>query len=97
MRRKMVALLTVAVGLGWSLVVTADNPAAAETTMVRSAAPSTDVSAQRRYRRVPPRVTVYPIYRPRLLYRQCTDWYVVEARATGPTVVPRIRCWWVRG
>jgi hypothetical protein len=26
--------------------------------------------------------------------RQCEDWYVVERRATGPTVVPNSRCWW---
>jgi hypothetical protein len=28
------------------------------------------------------------------LYRQCTDWHVIEHRAAGDTVVPRTRCWW---
>jgi len=97
MRWKALTLLTVAAGLAMSLVETT-GPAAAQTAVSRDSAAlstSTDVSAQRRR---PPRVTVYPIYRERLLYRQCVDWYVVEARvATGPTVVPRIRCWWVRG
>ncbi len=61
-------------------------------------AATTEVSSQQRVRRAPSRITVYPRnYQPRPLYRQCVDGYVVEARATGPTVVPRERCWWVRG
>ena len=43
------------------------------------------------HRRVPLRVEVTPSGR---LYRQCTDWHVIEHRATGDTVVPRSRCWW---
>ena len=42
-------------------------------------------------RRGPLRVEVAPSGR---LYRQCTDWHVIEHRATGDTVVPRARCWW---
>jgi len=42
-------------------------------------------------RRAPLRVEVAPYAR---FYRQCTDWYVIEHRATGDTVVPRMRCWW---
>ncbi len=45
----------------------------------------------RLYRRAPLRVDVTPVGR---LYRQCTDWHVIEHRATGDTVVPRTRCWW---
>jgi hypothetical protein len=41
--------------------------------------------------RVPLRVLVTPSGR---LYRQCTDWHVIEHRATGDTVVPRMQCWW---
>lgn len=41
--------------------------------------------------RAPLRVEVTPAGR---LYRQCTDWHVIEHRATGDTVVPRSRCWW---
>ena len=42
-------------------------------------------------RRPPLRLEVRPSGRP---YRQCEDWYVVEHRATGDTIVPRMRCWW---
>jgi hypothetical protein len=45
----------------------------------------------RLYRHAPLRVDVTPAGR---LYRQCTDWHVIEHRATGDTVVPRTRCWW---
>ena len=38
-----------------------------------------------------PRIRVTPSAR---LVRQCTDWYTVEPRASGPTVVPNSRCWW---
>jgi hypothetical protein len=38
-----------------------------------------------------PRIRVTPSQR---LVRQCEDWYAVEQRATGPTVVPNSRCWW---
>lgn len=42
-------------------------------------------------RRAPLRIEITPSGR---LYRQCTDWHVIEHRATGDTVVPRTRCWW---
>jgi hypothetical protein len=42
------------------------------------------------HRRLPLRVEVTPSR----LYRQCTDWHVIEHRATGDTIVPRTRCWW---
>jgi hypothetical protein len=42
-------------------------------------------------RRAPLRIEVTPSGR---LYRQCADWHVIEHRATGDTVVPRMRCWW---
>ena len=29
--------------------------------------------------------------------RQCVDRYVTELRPSGPIIVPRMRCWWVRG
>jgi hypothetical protein len=43
------------------------------------------------HRGVPLRIEVTPSGR---LYRQCTDWHVIERRPTGDTVVPRMRCWW---
>jgi hypothetical protein len=45
------------------------------------------------HRRAPLRLHVGPAPSERL-YRQCTDWHVIEHRATGDTVVPRMRCWW---
>jgi hypothetical protein len=43
------------------------------------------------HRRAPLRIEVTPSAR---LYRQCVDWHVVEHRATGDTVVPRMQCRW---
>ena len=45
----------------------------------------------RLHRRAPLRIDVTPSAR---LYRQCTDWRVIEHRPSGDTVVPRMRCWW---
>jgi hypothetical protein len=45
----------------------------------------------RPHRRAPLRIKVTPSPR---YYRQCVDRYVVEPRATGPTVVPRTQCRW---
>jgi hypothetical protein len=58
------------------------------------AAPASDVSAQTKRRRPRLRIQVTP---GRLLYRQCRAWYAVEYRFSGPTMVPRMHCWWVRG
>jgi hypothetical protein len=41
------------------------------------------------------RLRVYPGRR--LLYRDCDFWLAQEWRPSGPVVVPRQRCWWVRG
>jgi hypothetical protein len=78
-------------------------PAAASAGSERSAsaidshqAQSTEFSAQQR-RRIPPRIYVYPDYRNRPIVRRCVDWYTVEARAAGDTVVPHMRCYWVVG
>lgn len=54
-----------------------------------------ELSAQRRYRRPPLRIEVRP--RQRLLYRDCRAWLEREWRPSGEVVVPRRRCWWVRG
>ena len=52
---------------------------------------SQDLSSQERR---PSRLRVYP---GRLLYRDCTFRLAQEWRPSGPVVVPRQRCWWVRG
>ena len=28
--------------------------------------------------------------------RECTSWLAPENRASGPVIVPRMRCWWER-
>jgi hypothetical protein len=67
-------------------------PAAAETAPVaNSLAISSDLSAQVRPRA---RLRVYP---GRLLYRDCDFRLVQEWRPSGTVIVPRQRCWWVRG
>jgi hypothetical protein len=43
---------------------------------------------------VHPRIEVNP--RP-LLYRRCTDWYVLQHRPSGTVLFPQQHCWWVRG
>jgi hypothetical protein len=48
-------------------------------------------NSERRAQAERPRIRVTPTQR---LVRQCEDWYEVEQRATGPTVVPAYRCWW---
>jgi hypothetical protein len=74
------------------------NPAAAagrsKPVIEPTATPPTDLSAQYRprYRRARTRILIYPA---RPLYRQCVDWYAVERRATGDTVVPHMQCHWV--
>jgi hypothetical protein len=55
---------------------------------------ATDVSAQRRPRRARLRIDVRPA---RPMYRDCVAWLVVEPRPSGPVIVPRERCRWVRG
>lgn len=76
----------------FAILAAAAVPAAAETAPGAgvTAAPS-DFSAQRRVR---PRIRVYP---GRLLYRECVFRLVQEWRPSGVYVVPRQRCWWVRG
>jgi hypothetical protein len=75
-----------------AIVAAAAMPAAAETVPgPKAAVASSDISAQQRVR---PRIRVYP---GRLLYRECTFRLVQEWRPSGTVIVPRQRCWWVRG
>jgi len=49
---------------------------------------------------VPPRRVAHPHIEinPRpLLYRRCTDWYVLQDRPSGTVLFPQQHCWWVRG
>jgi hypothetical protein len=73
---------------GAMFVMLAVAPAAAAP-LTNATAASSELSAQSR-----PRLRVYP---GRLLYRECSFRLVQEWRPNGIYVVPRQRCWWVRG
>jgi len=75
-----ISMTTYGVGLA-VLLASVAPPALAQDTQGRA----------KLHRRVPLRIEVAPTGR---LYRQCTDWHVIEHRATGDTIVPRARCWW---
>ena len=70
-----------------AILVTASEPALAQDAGAREAP-----QARRAAVRPRPRIVVTPR---QLFYRQCEDRYVIENRATGPTVVPEMRCWWI--
>ena len=69
----------------------------------------TDISAQRRFKRPPTRLRVYPNYEPgsdgvypryfpgRNAVRDCTATYVQEYRPSGTVIVPHMNCYWRRG
>jgi hypothetical protein len=68
----------------------------------------TDLSAQnRRTRRPPTRLRVYPSYNPDDVYpryypgpnavRDCTATYVQEFRPSGTVITPRMNCFWRPG
>ena len=80
MRTSMIAIgLAAAVALA---AAGAPAPASAQESSVRTGL----------QRRPPLRIVVTPS---RPVQRQCVDWHVIERRATGNTVVPQMRCWWV--
>jgi hypothetical protein len=68
----------------------------------------TDISAQnRKVRRPPTRLRVYPSYNPDDVYpryypgpnavRDCTATYVQEFRPSGTVITPRMNCFWRPG
>jgi hypothetical protein len=80
-------------------------PSAKRTSQVSQPA-ATDVSAQRRIRRPPTRLRVYPYYYdgvyPRYnpgpnAVRDCNVAYVQEYRPSGTVIVPHMSCYWRRG
>lgn len=74
--------------VSWGVAIAPAHAAPKAAAVERTAA--TDISAQRRPRRVT-RIEVYPLSR---YYRQCVDWYAVENRPSGPVVTPHMRCRW---
>lgn len=76
----------VAAMFGAFVLAAAPAPAAPLSKGVQAA---TEFSAQAR-----PRLRVRP---GRLLYRECNFKLVQQTRPDGTFIVPRQRCWWVRG
>jgi hypothetical protein len=78
--------------------VFAQQPASGAAGKIPSAASrASDISAQDRPRT---RLRVTPLRRApldRRAYRQCEDWLATEHRPSGTVIVPKMRCWWVRG
>jgi hypothetical protein len=70
---------------------------------------ATELSAQRRLRRPPTRLRVYPTYQPEPdgvypryypgpnAVRDCNATYVQEYRPSGTVIVPRMNCYWRPG
>lgn len=94
---------------GFFLLSTAGASAQTAPSGVRTAQPvATDASAQRRVRRPPTRLRVYPNYEwepdvyPRYnpgpdAVRECNATYVQEYRPSGTVIVPRMSCFWRPG
>ena len=82
-RTAIVASMFGAFVLGWA-------PASAAP-VSESGQAMTEFSSQTRSRT---RLRVHP---GRLLYRDCAFRLVQQWRPGGPVIVPRQRCWWVRG
>ena len=110
MRIRMAAVLAAFAG-ACSLPVAgaaAQNAASMRTQQLQLPA-VTDISAQRRYKRPPVRLRVYPndepgpdgvyprYYPGRNAVRDCTATYVQEYRPSGTVIVPRMNCYWRRG
>lgn len=109
MRIRMAALLA-AVGAFSLPVAGAAAQTALSMRMQQAQQPAvTDISAQRRFKRPPTRLRVYPNYEPgpdgvypryypgRNAVRDCTATYVQEYRPSGTVIVPHMNCYWRRG
>ena len=89
-KRMVLAMAATTAVLGALLAV----PAAARPSGDAHAA-AADISAQARRVSERPRIRVTPGRR--LHHRECDSWLQREWRPSGPVVVPKMRCWWVRG
>ena len=90
----------------------ASTPGVAQSVSERPAAGNTPAQSESRRARTKLRVQpAYPYRRYHSLYplpydieypgpnakRECVARYVTEHRPSGTVIVPRMRCWWVRG
>jgi hypothetical protein len=83
--------------LALAVPASAQQPVSGTVVVSPGSARASDVSAQQR---PPTRLRVTPLRRApldRRAYRQCQDWYETEYRPSGTVIVPKMRCWWVRG
>jgi hypothetical protein len=106
MRIRMAALLAAFAGVfSLPLAGAAAQTAPSMRTEQASLPAMTDISAQRRFKRLriypndqPGPDGVYPRYYPgRNAVRDCTATYVQEYRPSGTVIVPRMNCYWRRG
>jgi hypothetical protein len=102
MTRTMILLGTALMGMLLASVAAQAEPLVSAA-QARSSVPSTDLSAQRRLKRIPiyPREEghwqpdVVPRYNPGPnAVRVCNAHYVQEARPSGTVIVPRMSCYW---
>jgi hypothetical protein len=104
------AILGALAGAIWLSAADARAQTAPQGVRTAQASPSvaTEASAQRRVRRPPTRLRVYPNYEwepgvyPRYnpgpnAVRECNATYVQEYRPSGTVIVPRMSCYWRRG
>jgi hypothetical protein len=108
MRIRIAALLTASAAAFSLPVAGAAAQAAPSMRSEQAQLPAvTDISAQRRFKRPPTRLRVYPNYEPDGVYpryypgrnavRDCTATYVQEYRPSGTVIVPHMNCYWRRG
>jgi hypothetical protein len=108
MRTNTAAVLVALIGISLTPGAQAQSAASATPfTQVRASAQ--DFSAQRRVRRPPTRIRVYPRYAPDAdgvypryypgpnAVRDCTASYVQEYRPSGTVITPRMNCFWRPG
>ena len=96
-------------GLPWAGAQAQTASSGMRAALASQPAVATDISAQRRLRRPPTRLRVYPRYEPdpdgvypryfpgRNAVRDCTATYVQEYRPSGTVITPRMNCYWRRG
>ena len=108
--RRMMALVVLAVGAAVLGLIGTDAVGAQSKGALASSNPTAAFAQARRPRariRVAPAYpyrlysTTYPVpYKYEFpgpgAVRQCTSWLAPENRASGPVIVPRMRCWWER-
>src|SRR4051794_20392097 len=108
MRIESAALWLAMAGTFLLSVVATQAQAAPRVQLQASQSAGTEFSAQdRRVRRPPTRLRVYPRYNPDDVYpryypgrnavRDCTATYVQEYRPSGTVITPRMNCFWRPG